>query len=141
LKRLTSNRTQGLVLGFFGLVWVALVAILAVAPEVYDQALRLPGGDRGQAALVFLAAISCLIALLVVGVLRRWRWTFWLILVAFILSGALRVPASILQLTGIMSTNLPTWYVLLQAFIGVVEFVVGLLMLAGYRREGVWGSF
>jgi small-conductance mechanosensitive channel len=112
-----------------------------VAPEVYDDALRLPGGDLGQAALVFLVAISCLIALLVVGVLRRWRWTFWLILVAFILGGALRVPASILQLTGIMSTNLPAWYVLLQAIIGVVEFVVGLRMLAGYRREGVWGSF
>ena len=135
------NRTQGLVLGFFGLVWVALVVILVVAPEVYDDALRLPGGDLGQAALVFLVAISCFIALLAVGVLRRWRWTFWLILVAFILGGALRVPASILQLTGIMSTNLPAWYVLLQALIGVVEVVVGLLMLAGYRREGVWGSF
>ena len=135
------NRTQGLVLGFFGLVWVALVVILVVAPEVYDDALRLPGGDLGQAALVFLVAISCFIALLAVGVLQRWRWTFWLILVAFILGGALRVPASILQLTGIMSTNLPAWYVLLQALIGVVEVVVGLLMLAGYRREGVWGSF
>ena len=135
------NRTQGLVLGFFGLVWVALVVILAVAPEVYDDALRLPSGDFGQAALVFLVAISCLIALLVVGVLRRWRWTFWLSLVAFILGGALRVPASILQLTGMVSTDLPAWYVVLQAIIGVVEFVVGLLMLAGYRREGIWGSF
>ena len=141
MKGLPLNRTQGLVLGFFGLVWVALVVILVVAPEVYDDALRLPGGDLGQAALVFLVAISCFIALLAVGVLQRWRWTFWLILVAFILGGALRVPASILQLTGIMSTNLPAWYVLLQALIGVVEVVVGLLMLAGYRREGVWGSF
>jgi hypothetical protein len=134
------NRTQGLVLGFFGLVWVALVVILAVAPEVYDDALQLPGGDLGQAALVFLVAISCLIALLMVGVLRRWRWTFWLILIAFML-GALRVPASILQFTGKVNTDLPAWYVLLQAIIGVVEFVVGLLMLAGYRREGIWGSF
>lgn len=141
MKRLPLNRTQGLVLGFFGLVWVALVVILAAAPEVYDQALRLPGGDRGQAALAFLAAISCFITLLVVGVLRRWRWTFWLILVAFILGGALRVPVSILQLTGALSTDLPAWYVLLQAIIGVVEFVVGLLMLAGYRRVGIWGSF
>ena len=141
MKGLPINRTQGLVLGFFGLVWVALVVILVVAPEVYDDALRLPGGDLDQATLVFLVAISCFIALLVVGVLQRWRWTFWLILVAFILGGALRVPASILQLTGIMSTDLPAWYVVLQAFIGVVEVVVGLLMVAGYRREGTWGSF
>jgi hypothetical protein len=34
-----------------------------------------------------------------VGVLRRWRWTFWLVLVAF-LFGVLRVPASILELMG-----------------------------------------
>jgi hypothetical protein len=35
-----------------------------------------------------------------VGVVRRWRWTFWLILVAF-LFGVLRVPAAVLQFTGI----------------------------------------
>jgi hypothetical protein len=31
----TINRTQALVLGFFVLVWVSLLAIFAVAPEVY----------------------------------------------------------------------------------------------------------
>jgi hypothetical protein len=30
------NRTQALVLGFFLLVWVSLLVILVVAPEVYD---------------------------------------------------------------------------------------------------------
>jgi hypothetical protein len=34
------------------------------------------------------------VLLLAVGVLRRWRWTFWLILVAF-LAGAVRVPVAI----------------------------------------------
>jgi hypothetical protein len=42
------NRTQGLVLGFFLVVWVSLLAILMAAPEVYDQALSLPG-DGGAA--------------------------------------------------------------------------------------------
>jgi hypothetical protein len=37
--------------------------------------------------------------MLAVGVVRRWRWTFWLILVAF-LFGVLRVPVAALQLTG-----------------------------------------
>ena len=36
------NRTQAVVLGFFVVVVASLVVILAVAPEVYDQALRLP---------------------------------------------------------------------------------------------------
>jgi hypothetical protein len=30
------NRTQALVLGFFLVVWVSLLVILVVAPEVYD---------------------------------------------------------------------------------------------------------
>jgi hypothetical protein len=50
------NRTQGLVLGYFLVVWVSLLVILVVAPEVYDQALSLPGG-RG-AELAVLAALS-----------------------------------------------------------------------------------
>jgi hypothetical protein len=44
----------------------------------------------------------------------RWRWTFWLIVVAF-LFGVLRVPASILELTGVLPAAGPTWYVLFQA--------------------------
>jgi hypothetical protein len=59
---------------------------------------------------LFLAALSAFIGLLAVGAVRRWRWTFWLILVAF-LFGVLRVPAAVLQLTGILATNSPIWYV------------------------------
>ena len=41
------SRIQALVLSFFLVVWVSLVAILVAAPEVYDQALRLlPGRHR-----------------------------------------------------------------------------------------------
>ena len=93
------NRTQALVLGFFVPVWTGLVAIFAVAPDVYEQALRLPPGGGRSAGLAFLVALSAFMALLGVGVLRRWRWTFWLILVAF-LFGVLRVPASALELWG-----------------------------------------
>jgi predicted ferric reductase len=78
--------------------------------------------------------------LLGVGVIRRWRWTFWLVAVAFIL-GVLRVPASILQFVGLLSADGPAWYTLLQALLGLVQFAIGLAMLAGYRRSGVWGSF
>ena len=88
------NRIQALVLSFFLVVWVSLVAILAAAPEVYDQALRLPPGRHRPVEIAFLTALSAFIALLSIGVLRRWRWTFWLILVAF-LAGAVRVPVAI----------------------------------------------
>jgi hypothetical protein len=85
-----------LVLGFFIFAWVALVVILVAAPEVYDQALRLPGGERILPTLAFLTALSVFLVLLGVGVVGRWRWTFWLVLVAFLIGGVLRVPASIL---------------------------------------------
>ena len=50
--------------------------ILAVAPEVYDQAFTLPRSWPRWAALAFVAALTVLIALLSVGVVRRWRWIF-----------------------------------------------------------------
>jgi hypothetical protein len=131
------TRTQALVLGFFLVVWVSLLVILVAAPDVYDQALNLPGG-RGT-ELAVLAALSGLIGLLVVGVVRRWRWTFWLILVAF-LFGALRVPVALLQLTGVLAVDTPAWYVLYQGLLGVAQFGIGLAMTVGYRRVGPWGA-
>jgi hypothetical protein len=133
------NRTQWLVMSFFAFAWAALVVILFAAPGIYEQSLRLPGGKHEVPPLYFLGAISAFIALLGVGVTRRWRWTFWLVLVAFIL-GVVRLPASALQLIGVVPAQGPAWYVLFQAFLGVVQFSIGLAMLAGYRREGVWGS-
>ena len=134
------NRTQLLVLGFFILVWIALVMILVFSPDVYAQSLRLAPGDMRTVEAVFLVALSALIALLVLGVLRRWRWAFWLILVAFVF-GVLRLPASILQLTGTMPATAPTWYEALQGAIGVAQFLIALAMFSGYRKAGLWGEF
>jgi hypothetical protein len=133
------NRTQTLVLGFFLVVWISLLVILLAAPEVYDQALRLPA-DRPGVEIVFLVALSGLIALLGIGVLRRWRWAFWLIMVAF-LFGVLRVPVALLQVTGVLARDTPTWYVLFQGLLGVTQFGIGLVMVVGYRRSGIWGAF
>jgi hypothetical protein len=135
-----TNRTQRLVLGFFAAVWVALVAILLTAPETYDSTLRLGPGAHLLPDLAFLVAISVLIAILVIAALNRSRWIFWPVVIAF-LFGILRVPASALQLMNVLPTSGPTWYVLLQAAIGVAQFVIALAMIAGYRRAGIWGAF
>jgi len=73
-------------------------------------------------------------------VLGRWRWTFWLIAVAF-LFGVLRIPASVLTRKGVLPADGPTWYVLYQGFLGLVQFAIALLMLVGYRRAGPWETF
>jgi hypothetical protein len=120
--------------------WIALVGILVFAPDVYAAALRLaPGGSRVIEAS-FLLVLSAFIALLVVGVTRRWRWTFWLVLVAFFF-GVLRLPASALQLAGMIPAGGPAWYEAMQGAIGVVQFLIALAMFAGYRKSGVWGEF
>jgi hypothetical protein len=134
------NRTPRLVLGFFLTVLGSLVAIRVAAPEVYDQALRLPPSWPRWTATAFLLALAAFIAVLSVGVLRRWRWTFWLILLAF-LAGVLRVPVAILQLGGVLSGSVPVWYVVFHGLIGVAQLAIGLAMLGGYRRSGVWGAF
>jgi hypothetical protein len=134
------NRTQALVLGFFLMALASLVVILIAAPEVYDQALRLPSDSPRWMALTFLAALAVFIGLLALGVVRRWRWTFWLILIAF-LAGVLRVPVAGLQLTGVLAADGPTWYVVFQGLLGALQFAIGLAMVAGYRRAGVWGAF
>ena len=87
-----------------------------------------------------MVALSAFIALLGTGVIRRWRWAFWLILVAF-LFGPVREVASLLALVGVLPADGTTWYVLYQVFLGLVQFVIALLMLAGRRRAGAWGAF
>jgi hypothetical protein len=134
------NRTKLLVLSFFGLIWIALVVIFVFSPEVYTSTLQQVPGDIVAIEVAFLVALSALIGLLSGGGGRRWRGAFWLMLVA-LLCGLVRLPASGLQLAGVLQATGPTWYEVLQAVIGLVQFLIALAMVRGYRRAGVWGEF
>lgn len=126
--------TQRLVAGFFVGVWAVLIGIRFAAEETLRIALSLDD----SLVTVFIVGISVLIAVILVGVGRRWRWLFWLVLLAS-LGGVLRVPASALQLVGVIATALPSWYVLLQAAIGAAQVALAVVMIRGYRRAGSWG--
>jgi hypothetical protein len=134
------NRTQVLVLAFFAAALMAVVAILALAPDVFDQALKSPFADRLLVEVAFVVAISLFLVILGTGVVRKWRWMFWLILLAF-LTGVLRPAASALELAGTIPLQGPAWYVVLQGAIGLVQFAIGMAMVAGYRHGGAWGRF
>lgn len=134
---LEINRSQRLVLGFLIVVSVSLVVILTYAPSVYAGVI---GRDAITLEIGFLAALFLLIAFLAVGVIRRWRWTFWLIVIAF-LAGGLRVPAAVFELARIMPVTAPRWYVVFQAVVGLVQLAIGVALLTGYRKGGVWGAF
>ena len=131
------NRTQLLVLGFVAAAVVSLVPLTILAPEILESTLKpLPRWT----VFIFLGGLVALLGLLGLGAWHRWRWTFWLVTVAFIL-GVLRVPASALELSGLLPQAQPEWYVVVQGLIGVIQFTIGILMLRGYRRAGPWGAF
>jgi len=53
----------------------------------------------------------------------------------------LRLPASALQLAGMIPASGPTWYEALQGVIGVVQFSDRDRDVRGLRKAGVWGEF
>ena len=137
------KRIKVLILALFVGYWVTVVLILLAAPAVAEAQLppvaRLTDNPR-PAEIGALLVLTALFALLSTGVIRGWRWTFWLILIVFLV-GIVRVPASALQLAGIMPSQGPAWYLALQAVVGLMQFGIALAMLASYRKAGVWGAF
>jgi hypothetical protein len=134
------NRTQSLVLGFFVVVYASLVVMLTLSAEVRDVVLGRVSGVGVPAIVGFLVALLGFLSVLTIGVLQRWRWVFWLILVAFA-AGVIRVPVAVMQLSGRMAPEGPGWYVVVQGGIGVIQAAIAVAMFAGYRRAGPWGSF
>jgi hypothetical protein len=122
-----------MVLGFFVVAILLGLVILAVAPATFGTAPL-------AVAIFFVVALASFLVLIAIGVVRRWRWMFWLTLVAF-LAGILRVPATVLELNGIVPKQGPEWYLVLQAAIGIVQFAIGVFLIRGYRKAGVWGAF
>ena len=141
------TRLKVLVLGVFLAYWVTVVAIFFAARTAFDQAMRQLGsalvarvhGDVLVADAIALAVLTALFGLLSTGVIRGWRWTFWLILIAFLLNG-LRAPVAALQLLGVASQQGPELVSVLQLVVGLVQLLIAAGMLLGYRRAGLWGG-
>ena len=125
--------TQRVVAAFFIGVWTLLIGLRFVAEDTIRVAL----GLEEPAISLFIVGITALIGVLLLGIVRRWRWVFWIVLVAS-LGGALRIVGSALELAGLIATALPAWYVLLQGAIGAVQVGVAAVMIQRYRRGGIW---
>src|SRR5690348_14597663 len=89
-----TRRLQGVLIAFFVLVTAGVLVISHVQPDLYGRDLAALPAWAG--ALLFGALIAADV-LLIAGILRRWSWLFWALLVAFGLS-VLRVPLLPLQL-------------------------------------------
>ena len=122
-------------IAFFVLVTAGLLVISRVRPDLYGRDLAaLP---EWAGSLLFIALIAAE-AILIAGILLRWSWLFWALLVVFGVS-AIRVPLLPLQLVRLIPGGNPPWYAILQAGIGLVQATIAVWMLRLYRRHGVWG--
>ena len=139
--KVRSSRLERVLVAFFLLATLFLLVVYFVAPSIYTDTLMLqssPADRYPLAATLFLASIVVFIAILVVGVVRHWRWMFWLLLIAFT-AMILEIPATILQLTGVVPSLFPVWYSLCRMGVSVIAVGIAGWMWYIYRHYGVWG--
>lgn len=137
-----GRRLEQVLVTFFVLATLFALVMYIAAPSIYTKALLLAPSPNDQYPLpmtIFLVALLAFISVIIVGVLRHWRWLFWLLLVAF---GCmiLEVPATILQLTGVVPSFLPfpVWYSLCRMGVSKIAVVIAVWMISIYRHYGVW---
>ena len=139
-QKVLLRRLEIILIAFFLLAALSLLIVYFVAPSIYAQTLLFQPSPTDRYPLpvtLFLIAILLFIAVLIVGVLRHWRWLFWLLLIAFGFS-ILEIPATILQLRSVIPNPYPLWYSLYRSSIALVEFVIAIWMVRLYRNYGVW---
>ncbi len=77
---------ERVVIAFFILAALSLLVVYVADPAIYAHSLALassPADRYPVPVTLFLVGILAMIALLILGVVRHWRWVFWLTLVAF----------------------------------------------------------
>src|SRR2546430_3004228 len=73
-------------IAFFILAALSLLVVYEASPSIYAQSLSLtssPADRYPVPVTLFLVGILAVIALLILGVVRHWRWLFWPLLIAF----------------------------------------------------------
>jgi predicted MFS family arabinose efflux permease len=140
-QKVLASRLQRVLVAFFLLATLFLLVVYFVTPSIYTDTLMLqstPADRYPLAATLFLVGIVVFIAILVVGVVRHWRWLFWLLLIAFT-AMILEIPATILQLTGVIASLFPVWYSLCRMGVSLIAVGIAGWMWYIYRHYGVWG--
>ncbi len=99
-----SRRLQRTLLAFFLLAALFLVRVYVAAPSIYTNTLLLtpsPTEHYLAAATLLLVGVGVFLAIVMIGVLRRWRWVFcpglfpvWYSLCRMTASGAGRQAAA-----------------------------------------------
>lgn len=140
-QKLTIMRLETVLIAFFVLAALSIIIVYFVDSSIYTKTLLLQPTSSNRyplAAALFLVAILAFISVLIYGVLHHWRWLFWLILIANGFS-ILEVPATILQLTGVIPDPYPVWYSLYRLGIALIQVAIAIWMIRIFYHYGVWG--
>jgi hypothetical protein len=140
-QKLAVQRLSAAIIAFFVLAALSALVVYIADPTIYSKVLMLESttSDRYPLpATLFLVVLLIFITVLIVGVLRHWRWLFWLLLIANSFS-ILEVPATILQLTGVIPDPYPVWYSLYRMGVAIIQVGIAIWMVRIYFQYGVWG--
>lgn len=140
-QKQSVQRLSAAIIAFFVLAGLSALVVYIVDPTVYAKVLMLESNTADRyplLATLFLFALLIFITILIVGVLRHWRWLFWLLLLVNSFS-ILEVPATILQLNGVIPNPYPTWYSLYRMGIAVIQVGIAIWMIRILYQYGVWG--
>ena len=129
-----TRQLQTVLISFCVLATLSLLILYRVQPAIYRSAL---GTFAARTVALLLVALVGGEVVLIIGMLQRWRWLFWLLVVAFGAS-ALHLPLALLRLSGVIGGATPLWYDLVRAGIGTLQGLIAGWMIALYRRYGVW---
>lgn len=136
------DRLQAVLIGFFASAAVLLITTYSVVPTVYTGTVPLDADTlarRPPSLTLFVAAILAAVAMLIVGIARRWRWVFWCVLIACA-SAVLHLPVTLLQLAGKLSGHPSVWYETVQVCAEAMQVGIAIWMVRVHRRGGVWGA-
>ena len=140
-QKLTVQRLATVLIAFFVLAGLSVLVVYFADPTIYTKVLMLeatPSDRYPLPATLFLVALLIFITVLIIGVLLHWRWLFWLLLIAKSFS-ILEVPATILQLTGVIPDPYPVWYSLYRMGIALIQVGIAIWMIRVFYHYGVWG--
>jgi hypothetical protein len=139
-QQLLLHRLERILITFFLLAVLFLIVVYIAAPSIYSNTL-LPAPSPTDLyplpVTLFLVGILIFIAILIFGVVHHWRWLFWLLLIAFGFS-ILEIPATILQLTGLIPNSFPLWYSFTRIGVALIEGGIAVWMIRIYWQYGVW---
>jgi hypothetical protein len=139
-QKVIVQRLETVLIAFFVLAGLFVLVVYLADPSIYTKTLMFEPSTSDRyplPATLFLVAILVFISVLIFGVLRHWRWLFWLLLVAFGFQ-ILAIPTAILQLTGIVTSIFPVWYTLSRMCVSLIQIGVAVWMVRIFYHYGVW---